>query len=336
MIEIGIQLCDILDYLHHRTPCPILHQDLKPEHILLCGNQVKIIDFGIASFFSDSGNHFQIYGTRGYAAPEVLSHRSCGAVSDLYSLGRVLAFLAEHATFECPPRLLALIRAATADDPVDRPASAAEFRSALIAIEQKACSSSSHLIRNMAVIGTRQGCGATHVSIAMTATLNRLGIRAVYTPVGDVRILENLAEQNPRVREEKGIYQYGSFRGIPDYGNGVESLLSPDDCAVRDFGCCADPADCFTAYDLILVILAASDWDLSAALCRCSSFALLPQTVFLCNWGNRAAARKAARLLGKPVWCFPFDPDPFRRTREKDRLISAILHQKGGNHHSIF
>lgn len=51
ILKIGIQLCDILDYLHHLSPYPILYQDLKPEHIILCGNQVKLIDFGIASFF---------------------------------------------------------------------------------------------------------------------------------------------------------------------------------------------------------------------------------------------------------------------------------------------
>lgn len=28
----------------------ILYQDLKPEHIIVCGNQIKLIDFGIASF----------------------------------------------------------------------------------------------------------------------------------------------------------------------------------------------------------------------------------------------------------------------------------------------
>lgn len=50
LIKLGIQLCDILDYLHHLMPYPILYQDLKPEHIIVCGNQIKLIDFGIASF----------------------------------------------------------------------------------------------------------------------------------------------------------------------------------------------------------------------------------------------------------------------------------------------
>lgn len=50
ILKIGFELCDILDYLHHTAPYPILYQDLKPEHIIVCGNQVKLIDFGIASF----------------------------------------------------------------------------------------------------------------------------------------------------------------------------------------------------------------------------------------------------------------------------------------------
>lgn len=50
LIKFCIQLCDILDYLHHLMPYPILYQDLKPEHIIVCGNQIKLIDFGIASF----------------------------------------------------------------------------------------------------------------------------------------------------------------------------------------------------------------------------------------------------------------------------------------------
>ena len=72
LIKFGIQLCDILDYLHHLMPYPILYQDLKPEHIIVCGNQIKLIDFGIASFFTGSGKNYQIYGTMDFAAPCIL------------------------------------------------------------------------------------------------------------------------------------------------------------------------------------------------------------------------------------------------------------------------
>ena len=58
VIKIGIELCGILEYLHQLVPYPILYQDLKPEHIILCGNQIKIIDFGIASFITVFGYMF--------------------------------------------------------------------------------------------------------------------------------------------------------------------------------------------------------------------------------------------------------------------------------------
>lgn len=46
------------------TPNPV--QDLKPVHIILCGDQVKLLDFGIASFFTGFGKNFQLYGTSRY------------------------------------------------------------------------------------------------------------------------------------------------------------------------------------------------------------------------------------------------------------------------------
>ena len=66
IVKLGIQLCDIFTYLHHLSPYPILYQDLKPEHIILCGDQVKLLDFGIASFFTGFGKNFQLYGTSRY------------------------------------------------------------------------------------------------------------------------------------------------------------------------------------------------------------------------------------------------------------------------------
>lgn len=97
-INYGMQICAVLDYLHHLSPYPILYQDLKPEHIILCGNQVKIIDFGIASFITVFGKNFQLYGTEGYAAPEALNGDTVTTASDIYSLGKVLEALARTCT----------------------------------------------------------------------------------------------------------------------------------------------------------------------------------------------------------------------------------------------
>ncbi|MBQ2025821.1 MAG: protein kinase, partial [Paludibacteraceae bacterium] len=73
-----------VDYLHHRG---ILHNDLKPDNILInkLGN-ARIIDFGLSSSY-DSIYTGVIGGSEGFTAPEILQGEGyAGASSDIYSL----------------------------------------------------------------------------------------------------------------------------------------------------------------------------------------------------------------------------------------------------------
>ncbi len=330
IINFGIQLCEILDYLHHLSPFPILYQDLKPEHIILCGNQLKLIDFGIASFFTSSGSHFQLYGTERYVAPEALDGLPVTPSSDLYSLGKVLAFLAAAAAPASLSRLSRIVARATAASPSERYSSAADLKEALKSVQKKACRSSSHLIRNIAVIGSRPGAGATHFSISLVSTLNKKGILSFYMPATPTDILETMCRANHYMKEREGIYYYEYFRGIPDYGPGVEFPLPMDSCLVKDFGTTPVGPDTLASSDLIFFVLSGSDWDISSAVSLWKQFPARDRTVCVCNHHNRKAAKKFASLLGKKVCCFPSDPDPYRVFAEKEQLISSILKKKGG------
>lgn len=332
IIEFGIQLCEILDYLHHCAPHPILYQDLKPEHIILCGNQLKLIDFGIASFFTGSGKHFQKFGTKGFAAPEAIAGLPVTASSDLYSLGRILAFLAEHASPGCAHSLTDTISHAACERPEGRYQEAAQLKSDLQKLQNNTGRILSHPISNIAVIGSRTGVGSTHISISLTCALNRIRTPALYLTADGSHTLECCAAANRSFKEQDGIYRYGWFQGVPGYGSGVSFSLPPGYCIIRDCGAGDTNSSVLTDSDCILFVLSGSDWDIDRAVLSGKSFLSYPQTRFIMNFQNRKAARQCAKLLGHKVFCFPSDCDPYRVTAEKERLVRTLL-KKGGPAH---
>ncbi len=91
VLEIGIQLCSVLDYLHTRQP-PIIFRDLKPTNIMRTWHgQLYLIDFGIARHFKPGQAKDTIaLGSPGYAAPEQYGKAQTTPAADLYSLGALL------------------------------------------------------------------------------------------------------------------------------------------------------------------------------------------------------------------------------------------------------
>src|SRR5579884_2090121 len=90
-LQLGIQLCSVLDYLHSRQP-PIIFCDLKPSNIIRTPEgTLYLIDFGIARHFKPGqARDTMAFGSPGYAAPEQYGKAQTTARSDIYSLGATL------------------------------------------------------------------------------------------------------------------------------------------------------------------------------------------------------------------------------------------------------
>ena len=90
-LQLGIQLCDVLEYLHSRQPA-LIFRDLKPANIMLTpAQQLYVIDFGVARRYSPGKPKDTIaFGSPGYAAPEQYGRAQTTPRSDLYSLGATL------------------------------------------------------------------------------------------------------------------------------------------------------------------------------------------------------------------------------------------------------
>ena len=71
VLDTGIQLCTVLDFLHTRQP-PIIFRDLKPSNIMRTPEgHIYLIDFGIARRFKPGQAKDTIaLGSPGFAAPE--------------------------------------------------------------------------------------------------------------------------------------------------------------------------------------------------------------------------------------------------------------------------
>ncbi|MBA3991981.1 MAG: hypothetical protein C0469_00545 [Cyanobacteria bacterium DS2.3.42] len=94
IIDIFVQVCDALSHAHSRG---VVHRDLKPSNIMVIGNQVKVLDFGIAKLMSeDSDQELQltrtgeVFGSPLYMSPEQCRGLKLDYRSDIYSLGCVM------------------------------------------------------------------------------------------------------------------------------------------------------------------------------------------------------------------------------------------------------
>src|SRR5215469_11104332 len=149
VVEIALQICDTLQYLHNLEP-PVIYRDLKPSNVMLATyGQVKLIDFGIARLFQPQSNATMI-GTQGYAPPEQYRGKA-EFRSDLYALGATMHHAlsgrdpAAEPPFSFPPlrsvcpgvtaTLADLIDQSLQYDAVLRLSDAAEFKSRLLAIQ---------------------------------------------------------------------------------------------------------------------------------------------------------------------------------------------------------
>lgn len=98
--SIGAQIALALGYAHERG---VVHRDVKPANVLLCGDGRAVLsDFGIARLMGSTAHHTRTgdaIGSPAYLAPEQVAGEELTPAVDIYSLGLVLleALTAERA-----------------------------------------------------------------------------------------------------------------------------------------------------------------------------------------------------------------------------------------------
>lgn len=85
-LPLFLKVLDTVDYLHHNN---ILHLDIKSNNVMLLpGNEIKLIDLGIASRMGKATSTG--FGTPAYMPPEQSEMGACGRYTDIFALGVML------------------------------------------------------------------------------------------------------------------------------------------------------------------------------------------------------------------------------------------------------
>lgn len=89
--ELGLQMCEILEYLHTREPA-VLHCDFAPDNLILSfDSKMKLVDFDVARV-ANSAAFSSVAGRPSYTPPEQFRGEP-NTRSDLYAMGAILKFL---------------------------------------------------------------------------------------------------------------------------------------------------------------------------------------------------------------------------------------------------
>lgn len=90
-LALAADLCHAAASLH---AAGVVHRDITPRNVVVAQDGAHLIDLGIARQHEDGRTHdTTTLGTVGFAAPEQFGFAQTDARSDVYSLGRVLAFM---------------------------------------------------------------------------------------------------------------------------------------------------------------------------------------------------------------------------------------------------
>ncbi|HIZ78177.1 MAG TPA: serine/threonine protein kinase [Candidatus Lachnoclostridium stercorigallinarum] len=327
-VSIGIQICHLVHHLHSAKENPILYLDLQPKNLLLCRGTVKLVDFGQAAFFGESG---EAAGTPGCAAPEQYAGEQPDERTDIYGIGAVLYFLCEGRYFS-PDGLSAFgrfpssLRRLGKEDRRRRKLRGV-IRRCLERRREKRYRTAMELAKELEKVGTLfpelpgrgsggesfpivvgfagsgRGVGTTHLAVGMAAYLRDRNVSVLYAEENGEGAVRELLRHFRKNLSRFGTISLFGLDMRPFLGENVHLDQGDWQVVVKDLG--TDGWERDREWDFLVEVRGGKVWNRPRGALPSPTLVVLNQ--------NCSSARSAGLDKGEDtVFCrAPYFPDPF-------------------------
>lgn len=310
IVNLALKVAEILAYLHGHG---ISHRDLKPEHIIIRGNRVRLIDYGISGRANE--NTKCRYGSGRYTPDEGVIYD--GKTADMYSFAVIIEEMVNASHCSMSYSLRRIIKKGKNQGSGARYMSFDEILSDLLRCRRKNdLALPKDLPSSIAFAGFQRGCGCTHIAISLTTLFRHAGQDAWYDGLQRGN-LENILMADEAFEEKQGIIYHELFEGMEDYGSSAEKQIPPDGIRIIDRGDGYSGGDA----ELDIYVISSSLWKMK----RTPADAGLPDMFMVNPWNRHAARRIIEEYPDIPVIGFPADGDAFSITEEKKVFFRSFL-----------
>ena len=318
-VDFGIQICRLVQFMYSAEN-PILHLDLQPKNLLVCGQTVRLTDFDHACHASDARHAGKRYGTAGFAAPELRSGEALDCRTDIYAIGALLFYMCTGCIPEETPgnagimperKLGRVIRSCMAADKTMRYPSAGALLEELedLRTEWRGPAVQSQIIR---FAGVRHGIGTTHAAIGLSGFLTAYRHPALYREAHDSDMVRKFAKNFGAVPDRAGNFRMGSVDFRPYYGKSVQMTCPYYPFIVEDMGTDWKTAAARTEEpDFMVLVSTGKWWEIDETVHAVRELFPVCRPVLLFNHMDQTFhLRLPEDLKSLPAVYLPFFPNP--------------------------
>ncbi|WP_180272768.1 serine/threonine protein kinase [Konateibacter massiliensis] len=335
VIHFTTQICNVMEYLHNSKPYPILYLDLKPEHIIVCNDSVKIIDFGAAIYMEKEEADYS-FGTPCFAAPEQFNSLKLDSKADIYAIGSILYFML---TGKNPPssnsqKILfinliyisadfkKIIIKCMARNPKNRYENVSQIKK-----ELSMCKSQKNTLI-IGITGSQPRIGVSHLAIGLVTFLNKSKRKTLLEERNQKGVLSYLNDENEKTIQKNGVIYRSHLTAIPYYNETISIQKDSYEIIVRDCGTFEEADASFYSSDIKIVVLGAKAWERQQAR-ECMEKAANVEPLYVFNLCERGQAYEAAREMSmKRAWHVPLFSDPLANSKASEKAFRHMCRKE--------